>query len=134
MHWVGWGKKTKPKKEGGLGLHSAKGKNLALLAKLNWRFHNEKNTLWRKILEKKYLTPCRLASKAEEKLPCSRNCLAMRKGRDIFKADSRWILGRKSNLIFREDNWLSSGPIHGSVKSPLSLQEANLQVKDVGFG
>lgn len=58
----------------------------------------------------------------------------MRKGRDIFKADSRWILGRESNLIFREDNWLSSSPIHGSVKSPLSLQEANLQVKDVGFG
>lgn len=66
MQWVGWGKKTKPKKERGLGLHLAKGRNLALLAKLNWRFHNEENILWRKILEKKYLTPRRLASKAQE--------------------------------------------------------------------
>ena len=56
MQWVGWGKITKPKK-GGLGLHSAKGKNLALLAKLNWRFHNEKNALWRKVLEKKISDP-----------------------------------------------------------------------------
>ena len=55
----------------------------------------------------------------------------MRKGRDIFKADSRWVLGRESNLNFREDNWLSSGPIRGSVQGPLLLQEANLQMKDV---
>lgn len=55
----------------------------------------------------------------------------MRKGRNIFKADSRWVLGRESNLNFREDNWLSSGPIRGSVQGPLLLQEANLQMKDV---
>lgn len=100
MHWVGWGKITKPKKEGGLGLHSTKGRHLALLANLNWRFHNEKDALWRKVLEKKYLIPHRLASKAKDKMQCSRNWLAMRKGRDIFKAGSRWVLGRESNLNF----------------------------------
>ena len=35
VHWVGWDKVTKSKEEGGLGLHSAKGRNIALLAKLN---------------------------------------------------------------------------------------------------
>lgn len=45
MHWVGWNKVTKPKKEGGLGLQSAKGRNTALLTKLNWRFHTEKESL-----------------------------------------------------------------------------------------
>ena len=34
-HWIGWNKITKPKKEGGLGFQTAKGKNTALLAKLN---------------------------------------------------------------------------------------------------
>lgn len=42
---VGWKKITKPKEEGGLGLQSAKEKNLALLAKLNWRLHNEKDAI-----------------------------------------------------------------------------------------
>ena len=41
LHWVGWKKVTRLKEEGGLGLQTAKGRNRALLAKLNWRFHNE---------------------------------------------------------------------------------------------
>ena len=36
IHWVGWEKVTKSKEEGELGLHSVKGKNMALLSKLNW--------------------------------------------------------------------------------------------------
>ena len=35
IHWVGWNKVTKPKKVGGLGLQSAKGRNIVLLTKLN---------------------------------------------------------------------------------------------------
>ena len=42
IHWVGWDKVIKSKEEGGLGLQSAKGKNMALLSKLNWRFHTKK--------------------------------------------------------------------------------------------
>ena len=45
MHWVGWDKVTKPKVEGGLGIQTAKGRNMAYLSKLNWRFHEEKNAL-----------------------------------------------------------------------------------------
>ena len=46
IHWVGWDKVTKAKEEGGFGLHSAKGRNIALLAQLNWRFHNEGEIPW----------------------------------------------------------------------------------------
>ena len=35
IHWVGWEKVIKPNEEGGLGLQIAKGRNVALLAKLN---------------------------------------------------------------------------------------------------
>lgn len=42
MHWVKWEEVTKPKEIGGLGIQTAKGRNMALLAKLNWRFHTEK--------------------------------------------------------------------------------------------
>ena len=46
MRWVGWEKVTKSKAEGGLGIQTVKGRNLAYLSKLNWRFHKEKNALW----------------------------------------------------------------------------------------
>ena len=45
MHWVNWDVVTKPKFLGGLGLQSTKGRNTALLAKLNWRFHTESDAL-----------------------------------------------------------------------------------------
>ena len=35
IHWVGWRNVTTPKDIGGLGLQTAKGRNTALLAKLN---------------------------------------------------------------------------------------------------
>ena len=35
MHWVNWRKVTRPKDVGGLGLQTAKGRNTALLVKLN---------------------------------------------------------------------------------------------------
>ena len=51
MHMVGWDKICKPKKDGGLGLSSAaKPRNIALLAKLNWRLVEEKDCLWAKTL------------------------------------------------------------------------------------
>ena len=41
IHLVGWEKVTKSKEEGGLGLQTTKGRNVALLSKLNWRFHTK---------------------------------------------------------------------------------------------
>ena len=43
IHLVRWESITKPKKEGRLGLSIAKPKNIALLAKLNWRLRMEKD-------------------------------------------------------------------------------------------
>ena len=50
LHVVVWKKIIKPKNEGGLGLQSAKEKNIALLAKLNWRLHFEKESIWARVL------------------------------------------------------------------------------------
>lgn len=44
LHLINWKKITKPKVNGGLGLQSAKERNSALLAKLNWWFHQEKDS------------------------------------------------------------------------------------------
>lgn len=51
MHWVGWKKVTKIKEEGGIGLQMARGRNIALLTKLNWRLHTEQDSLWARVLK-----------------------------------------------------------------------------------
>ena len=45
MHLIGWSKIVKLKEEGGLGIQAARAKNIALLAKLNWRLYHEKDSL-----------------------------------------------------------------------------------------
>lgn len=54
LHLVGWNKIIKSKEEGGLGIQAARAKNIALLAKLNWRLYQEKDSLWARIILQKY--------------------------------------------------------------------------------
>ncbi|GKE70212.1 hypothetical protein Tco_1528284 [Tanacetum coccineum] len=48
--WVAWEKVLAPHDQGGLNIGSLKIFNQAMLAKWWWRFVNEENTLWRKII------------------------------------------------------------------------------------
>ncbi|KAK9986020.1 hypothetical protein SO802_030971 [Lithocarpus litseifolius] len=109
---------TKPKEEGGLGLQSTKGRNLALLVKLNWRFHSEGEALWDQVLRRKYCSRIRLCAANPNKLPCSSIWAAMKKGMDTFTKGSRWMVGRDSKLSFWYSNWLSKGPLRSLIQGP----------------
>ena len=111
-------------------MKSAKGKNLALLAKLNWRFHTEKDSLWAKVLKSKYCSHRRVNSRNADKLPCSGVWKAMKKGSTVFKKGMRWIPGGSSKLSFWHDNWTMSGPLRSAIQSPLLEEEEILLVKD----
>ncbi|XP_075671161.1 uncharacterized protein LOC142640761 [Castanea sativa] len=127
----GWEKVTRLKKEGGLGLQSAKGRNTALVAKLNWRFHTESSAPWATVLRMKYCSPQRLRSRNGDKLPCSRVWAAMKKGKDTFQKGTIWNIGRDSNLNLWFDKWTSSGPLRKLIEGPFSLEESNRKVKEV---
>ena len=71
LHLVGWNKVVRPKEEGGLGIQAARAKNIALLAKLNWRLYQEKESLWAKVMLKKYCSQSRQIAKDPDKLPYS---------------------------------------------------------------
>ena len=131
MHWVGWSKVTKPKEDGGLGIQFAKGRNLALLAKLNWRFQTEGESLWAKVLKGKYCNSRRLTSKNMDKLPCLRVWSAMKEGTEIFQKGVRWTCGRESNLNFWFDSWLKFGALRQIIQGPISNEVMKLKVKDV---
>ena len=97
IHWVGWQKVTKPKEERGLGLQSAKGKNTALLAKLNWRLHVEKEALWAKVLRHKYCNQRRTNSINVDRLPCSQIWKAVKKGGGVLLM--RVACGRLEGIV-----------------------------------
>ena len=82
---MGWKKVTTPKDVGRLSIQAAKGRNTTLLAKLNWRFHTEKDSQWAKLLRLKYCTNQRLNSRNEARVPCSRTWRSMKKGEAVFK-------------------------------------------------
>ncbi|XP_027177900.1 uncharacterized protein LOC113777055 [Coffea eugenioides] len=54
MHWLGWGKLSEVKQNGGLGFRDLENFNLALLAKQLWRILTRPNLLVSKILKAKY--------------------------------------------------------------------------------
>lgn len=54
QHLISWEKVCLPKREGGLGIHLSKEMNISLLAKLGWRLLQNKESLWAKVLRKKY--------------------------------------------------------------------------------
>lgn len=131
MHWVKWEEVTKPKEIGGLGIQTAKGRNMALLAKLNWRFHIEKNASWAKVLKYKYYPRQRINSRNEAKLPSSPIWKSLKKGKDVFKKGIKWTPSHESNLNFWSDCWSNLDPIRSCVQGPLPQASTSLKVKDV---
>ena len=73
LHLVGWNKIIRPKEEEGLGIQATKFKNLALLTKLNWRLNQEKESIWAKVILRKYCSVDRMRARDLDKLPCSTN-------------------------------------------------------------
>lgn len=108
---VSWQKITKPKSEGSLGIHTAKSKNIALLAKLNWRLKIETNSLWSRVLHHKYMKYRRPALANLKFRSCSNTWSAIRKGMAVFKKGSKWVVGNKSQLSLWNDKWLDKGPL-----------------------
>ena len=80
MHLVGWNKIIQTKENGGLGIQEARAKNIALLAKLNWRMNQEKDALWSKVILRKYCSTDRRSSRDPDKLPASPNWIAIKLG------------------------------------------------------
>ena len=121
---------TKPKEEGGLGLQTAKGRNVALLSKLNWRFHTEGEAPWAKVLKLKYCNNRRRVATNADKLPCSSIWAAMKKGMDTFNKGCRWLVTKNSSLNIWHNNWTNRGLLRKLIQGPIS-QEANLlEIKD----
>ena len=54
ISWVSWVEVFRCKEEGGLGIRCLETFNEALLCKWRWRFLEDKETLWRPLLDYRY--------------------------------------------------------------------------------
>ena len=98
LHLVGWGKIIKPKEVGGLGIQATREKNLALLAKLNWRIYKEKEALWANVILKKYCSVDKRRSSNPNKLPASSNWKAIKVGFQTFADGICWGVGNGTRI------------------------------------
>ena len=105
---------------------AAKPKNLALAAKLCWRFKSKPNALWAKVLGCKYLSGAR-----PRKHAYSKTWSTIRKGEDICTLGSRWLIGSNCTLNFWFDKWLTSGALKGLIFGPLNLGEELLCINNI---
>ena len=129
LHLMNWRKITKPEKSGGLGLQSTKEKNIGLLAKLNWCFHQKKDSLWARVLSHKY-RPQQRQPLSRPRI-CSTTWTTLKKGEKVFKSGIKWIVRNDSNLTFWFDKWMSEGSIRNLVMGPLNKGEDSLLLKDI---
>ena len=131
LHMVSWKKITKPKREGGLGIHAAKAKNIALLAKLNWRLKTKTSSLWAKVLNHKYRVDRRPTSAHLKLWTYSNTWSAIKKGEAVFKWGSKWVVGRDSQLSLWNDKWLDKGPLKSLISGPLNRGKENIRLKEI---
>ena len=113
LHLVGWSKIIMSKEDGGLGIQQARAKNIALLAKLNWRLYHEKDALWTKVILNKYCSRARRISKDLDKLLCSSVWTAIKAGFPVFEKGVCWTAGTNSKLPFWGSKWMK-GALLGS--------------------
>ena len=85
-------------------MQAARAKNVALLAKLNWRLYQDKDSIWAKVLLGKYCSQHRKNSIDPDKLPCSSNWVAIKAGFPTFERGICWNVGNNSKLNF----WLTN--------------------------
>ena len=122
---------TKTKEEGGLRLQSTNGRNIALLPKLNWRFHIEREAPWVQVLKMSYSSHRRRIASNANKLPCSPIWVAIKRGMDTFNRGSKWMMGKDSKLNVWSSNWTMESPLRQLIQGPFIEEAGILEIKDI---
>jgi hypothetical protein len=131
MHMVSWEKVCRPKNLGGLGLYATKSRNIALLAKLNWRVMEESDSLWAKTLVSKYCPNGIMDEKLVTRRSGSSNWKGLKIGHEVFKRGIRWVVNNGHDISFWHDLWVGDKPLRSFVYGPLSPLEDSFRVSDV---
>ncbi|KAJ0533166.1 putative reverse transcriptase zinc-binding domain-containing protein [Helianthus annuus] len=137
MPWVAWNNTKAPKEFGGIGLGSLMETNIAMLGKWWWRFKNDKESLWRKVIwclhhnaRSWSCIPAKVTATGPWKQVASiSNDLAdMGIGFDrLFKG----VVGSGQEIAFWKDCWIHEVPLCVEFPALFSLeQKKNVVISD----
>ncbi|GKV53518.1 hypothetical protein SLEP1_g60039, partial [Rubroshorea leprosula] len=117
--WVGWDHVCRTKNEGGLGVKNLGTFNLALLGKWRWRLLEEKEALWRRVVEAKYKVNRKnvwLGDKWDAE--CSgwwkdiwQLDVGLRGREGWFRKGVKKVVGEGNDTLFWYDRWLGEYPL-----------------------
>jgi hypothetical protein len=112
IHLVNWSKVCMSTEAGGLGVRNLIQFNRALLGKWLWRFANEREASWRKLVEAKYDTMrggwCSKEVGGSHGVGVWKN---IRKGWDAFQQYVSFEVGNGSRVSFWHDVWCGERPL-----------------------
>lgn len=138
VHLVKWSTVTKPKAYGGLGIRDTRMMNQALLAKIGWRLIHNKEMLWARVLESKYLSRSTLHEgprcvKGSDSVTWKGVC----HGINLLNEGLQWRVGRGDKIRFWSDCWAPIGNLKTYALNPDLSGEENLTIsmflKDYGW-
>ncbi|KAF5761432.1 putative reverse transcriptase zinc-binding domain-containing protein [Helianthus annuus] len=129
MSWVSWEVVTKRIKDGGLGIAPLKINNNALLVKWLWRYLNEPNAMWRRVVLSIHgssrswgIAPCNNAIPGVWK-----NCVSLWNKHKVKGVGLNGVLrGRVGNglqIRFWLDNWLGQEPLKVTYPSLFAIEK-----------
>ena len=128
-HLVTWEVVTKPKEDGGLGLHAMRQLTSALMMKLGWRMQMEPGGLWSTILKHKYCNGTDLllrsiqgnSSNVWKRVMAQKDALQWGIGRAI---------GDETGTLFWTDIWAMDRPLLDVAIAPVPLNMHAQRVSD----
>ncbi|KAL9816790.1 putative reverse transcriptase domain, ribonuclease H domain, ribonuclease H-like superfamily [Arabidopsis thaliana] len=108
QHLVSWKRVSVPKAEGGLGIRKAQDMNVALVAKLGWRLLQSHDSLWTRVLRKKYkVGDIRDTTWLIKKNTWSPTWRSITAGmREVVLPGMSWVVGDGRKIRFWKDIWL----------------------------
>ncbi|GLT27441.1 hypothetical protein SLA2020_024380 [Shorea laevis] len=131
LHLINWETICQLRKQGGLGLRSAKDANLVAMSKLNWRLHTEERKVWREVLVKKYKISNPKAYLPSIGSPIIRN---LSKGVDLFKKGIKWIPKNGQHISFWSDHWIGQAPLNSIFYGPFLPNTSCISLASVLHG
>lgn len=125
IHLLSWDTLTKDKEKEGLGIHSAKDKNLVILASLSWRLLHNPQLSWSQILTSLYGV-----SKNLKITSFIWKCVI--KGWNFFNKGLKWIPHSNSSMNIWETNWIPKiSTLRSEIEGPLTIPNRKLTIKEI---
>lgn len=129
-HLVKWDTILLPKENGGLGLRSLHHMNLAFLAKIGWRMMTEKESLWVRVLNLKYVRTEVDVVNFKAKNVASNVWHGIFKAFPVIGASLRKLVLSGTRTCFWSDVWLIDHPLYEDVLIEIDLVESYRLVRE----